>query len=369
MMIFHKIPGARNALLQTGNAPAEGYGDHKDWWGGTPILPTRNQPAEGGQSPVPNWEDEVCRLIAFLDDSDRSYGTIDTLAGNTSASSAMLTSTDPEKEFFHQLANELENRSKPDVASVFISDVEVINYQQKLLQALDRFGILELSFAEDAYPSPSNLYNVWDLIFYTDVKQTVQTPSDGRIAWISHPADVITCRLQYGAELGKEINIPEVFYLDRYLKARSEEIFTIQTDTLDALDNATKLGATNDSITMWENPKTKKTVDRRVIAKEAIALFEAQRNRIKNFAYWRDYEAAQAAGVQDLYYVPAVLTHIEPQHHKMQGEPKLLPDETEVIAHLETKIQKVKAHLEAMDQFMQSTCRSVCLSNLQFHIR
>ncbi|KAK4168064.1 hypothetical protein QBC43DRAFT_127748 [Cladorrhinum sp. PSN259] len=353
LMIYHKIPAARNALLNTTRQSLFGYGYDPYWWDGTAIV--------AANETVPNWEDEICRLMAFLDRSDRSYGTINVLAGETSTRRSTIVSyDDQEKEFFHQLADELENRGKPDVASVFISDVEVINYEDASLQSYDRFGILELSYPRDAEPRPKNLYNIWDLIFYSDLKQTAETPSDGRIAWISQPSDVITCRLQHGLgeELYDDIEIPEEFYLDRFLKFRSEQILKIQQDMITAYNGKTRLEKRKDAILKWTNPKGNVPVDREKLLGQAIETLEAKVRRIKNNVYWKQHMSAREHGGDVPEYLPTPHESLEPNHQWNEGEARLDADEQAAVNHLEAQINDLKLQLENLAKFKETASKS-----------
>ncbi|KAK3995107.1 hypothetical protein QBC44DRAFT_33588 [Cladorrhinum sp. PSN332] len=345
LMIYHEIPAARNALLETARGDVTTYGVHKTWWDGSPIVP------EGHQVPI--WEDEICRLMAFLDMSNRSYGTINTLAGDTSTRRSLMGSApgfhdDPEKEFFHQLAKELENRNIPD--KTFISDVEVINYETTSVQGPDRFGILELSYPKDA--GPHNLYNIWDLIFYADLHQTAQTPSDGRMAWISKPSDVVTCRIQYGDKLHNKVEIPEVFYLDRYLRSSSEQILEIQEDMIKAYRANEDYKQRDYQILNWTN-SAGVSFDREQLLKQALEKMEIKARRIISSVYWKQHMAARAQGGPVPEYLPARHEDLEPHHDWNEGQANLSPHEQAAVDYLELQIQDLKTQLDKVTKFKE----------------
>ncbi len=63
------------------------YGNNKDWWKGSEILQPEVQEAQAAGAEY-NWElkrvqwvAELHRLSAFLDSTERAYGTADLLAG------------------------------------------------------------------------------------------------------------------------------------------------------------------------------------------------------------------------------------------------------------------------------------------------
>lgn len=78
LTVLNQIPLARNILLQCGSEAAS-YGYNNEWWDGREIMPPgvlssiNNGDLEWGDSdvPKPNFEEELHRLMAFLD-PDRS---------------------------------------------------------------------------------------------------------------------------------------------------------------------------------------------------------------------------------------------------------------------------------------------------------
>lgn len=86
LVILHDIPSCRNALLSPGQLQDD-YGYNESWWSGDPIQPPatmyRQDEVESGEplSPaVPPLLSETQRLMAFLEITDRAYGSADALA-------------------------------------------------------------------------------------------------------------------------------------------------------------------------------------------------------------------------------------------------------------------------------------------------
>lgn len=76
LTILHSIPIAREELLWRDRV-APDYGNDSQWWNGQPALTTLEQ----AEAP---WEDavhETQRLMAFLDRSQRAFGSADVLSG------------------------------------------------------------------------------------------------------------------------------------------------------------------------------------------------------------------------------------------------------------------------------------------------
>ncbi|KAI5790188.1 hypothetical protein EDC01DRAFT_657928 [Geopyxis carbonaria] len=81
LTIFHSIPSARNAFLfQNRVLPNYGHGDK--WWNGEKIRVSRVIDLENERPWVAKSEEMISewqRLMAFLDQTDRAYGSVDTL--------------------------------------------------------------------------------------------------------------------------------------------------------------------------------------------------------------------------------------------------------------------------------------------------
>ncbi|EMR63837.1 putative ubiquitin interaction domain-containing protein [Eutypa lata UCREL1] len=88
LSIYHKIPLVRNILLSFPDS-ARTYGHNSEWWKGQPILKpevlaamARGEQVSGDDG-HPAFSEELHRLMAFLDNTDRSYATVDALTETT----------------------------------------------------------------------------------------------------------------------------------------------------------------------------------------------------------------------------------------------------------------------------------------------
>ena len=81
LKILHAIPMAREALLNR-TCTIPDYGHEKDWWDGTAIKSLRiiNLDLEGRQVNTDEIVHESQRLMAFLDATERAYGSTEVLA-------------------------------------------------------------------------------------------------------------------------------------------------------------------------------------------------------------------------------------------------------------------------------------------------
>ncbi|KAK8100968.1 hypothetical protein PG999_011342 [Apiospora kogelbergensis] len=194
--IYHSIPLVRNILLSYGSGSAvKDYGSHMDWWKGHAIKGPAQEAGEAGASSdgaFPSFVDELQRLVAFLDSTDRCYGSADVLAQT--------------EETNENLGKESDDHE--DTAHFILLDVgsNDLNFQwgevDCLYDALDR-----LFWNHALGPDP------WDL-------------QESKTATVE-PSDVLTIRFN-GEGLQRTCDIPAVLYVDRYVEERKNMAVELQ---------------------------------------------------------------------------------------------------------------------------------------------
>ncbi|AEO56463.1 hypothetical protein MYCTH_2117078 [Thermothelomyces thermophilus ATCC 42464] len=278
LMIYQQIPAVRNALLQTGETPRYGYGNKTDWWQGEPILPPQQPVTDGWyDDAIVSWSDEIHRLMAFLELSDRAYGTADVVARARHPDTR--DTGDAERDFFENFAESETGEAARENRETLVSSVEIVAFDDASPQGGDCFGLLDLQ-------------------------------------------------------------IPETFYLDRYLKSNGKKLQELQMETVALLKAYDANLHKEERLTRWVNPQTNKVYDRRVITKAAVRRCHEAIRRIRYRAYWRKHEQASADGEGE-YYLP--------EH---PGEPDLLPEEAAVVAHYEAKIAELENNLAEIERVM-----------------
>jgi hypothetical protein len=338
LTIFQQIPAVRNALLQTGEAPGYGYGNKSDWWRGEAIaLPGQSDPDGWANDPTVSWSDEVHRLMAFLELTERAYGTADVLA--KARHPETHDTDDPEKDFFQSFSESRPNEDTLGIRETLISSVEVVYLDNFSPQGGDRFGLLDLQIGKDNDPLPETLYNVLDWLFFVDLRLAREDPSATRMAWISQASEVLTCRFQ-GDGLPAPVQIPETFYIDRYLKSNGQKLQELQMEMITLLEAYDASMRKEADLIRWVNPQTNKAYDRRVLIKASVRRCQEKMARIRHRAFWRKHVQAPAEGEGEYYLAD----------HR--GEPSLLPEEASLIAHYESKIQQLEAQVAEMERVM-----------------
>lgn len=246
LSIYSKIPLARNFLLRCGS-PAPTYGHNTEWWKGNPILRpqvlaniARGEEA-WGEDLHPDFVEELHRLVAFLDRSERSYASADSIA-ETKAIDGSFGSwlPDIDDRLFHALADVC--------ADIPDSGIEKMTTTGKIMfvvdpsprqsetngQSDDEDGITSFIFLDivldfETYSWVETIYDALDHLLWSSALSLDYTfPQDARTAVLIEPAEVLTFRFG-GSGLVKPCQIPETFYADRYMNSRKELSIHFQT--------------------------------------------------------------------------------------------------------------------------------------------
>ena len=209
--ILHAIPMAREALLNR-NHMLPDYGREKDWWDGTPVKLLRivNVDSDGRHMNENDIIYECQRLMAFLDETDRAYGSIDVLAGLEGLGGY---ENDKIAKFYgawHSATAHVTTGSP--LASVFESRGTKRNKSDPTCTQSESFWCLNALIESDVAGHGLTLYEVIDRILWEDSNEEEETYFEGA-------GEVITIELanKVNEVPGLGIDIPAILYLDRYL--------------------------------------------------------------------------------------------------------------------------------------------------------
>ncbi|OTB11428.1 hypothetical protein K445DRAFT_322014 [Daldinia sp. EC12] len=249
LSIYHKIPIVRNILLQCGN-PARNYGHNSEWWRGQPILKHEHLAAMArgesiwGDEAHPEFTEELHRLMAFLDKTERSYGTvdglIDTRAIDPSFGSWM---PDVEDKLFEAIKEEAPNNPACDLEPMTTMGTILSCTPAQAEESPSEsdgdgwsdeerdtpFIFLDLQLEHEQYQWVNTFYDALDNLLWTHALTLDRRfPEDSNYAVLSKPAEVMTIRLS-GTGLVKPCEMPAILYVDRYMKDRKDLALKFQT--------------------------------------------------------------------------------------------------------------------------------------------
>lgn len=215
--IFHEIPMIRNVFLNIRDC-LPNYGTNKEWWSGEKItLPSMQVDDD---PPIYDEIDrELQRLMAFLDKTDRSYGSVDVLA-NLDEVKRMIRQNGPDVEsavlqaWKHIFEHSIYENYVKVIFSVGVASESSEDQPQE-------FAMLELSLpTKDS--AQETLYDIADETLWSN-----QTWDLADTPYLFHIAEVIAFKIEGGSE-HKRVDIPAVWYPDRYLKSSREAALEMQ---------------------------------------------------------------------------------------------------------------------------------------------
>ena len=239
--ILHSIPMAREALLLRDYTLPE-YGHGSEWWDGLAIQTSKvvdtSQPDEDIE-----WEEvlyEPQRLMAFLDETERSYGSVDVLAHLDGIGN----SRDIECSFLETWQSTAK-RAVPeyDLRRVFQNCAFVDDGYKP-------FNVLELQNYNDGTIKGYTLYDAFD-----DALWKGYSASDPEELFIDSVADVLIIRVNghTAGESGHGIKIPSVWYPDRYLKESAAAARQMRTDKEIIKEHIQKIGESQAKMTKFQD--------------------------------------------------------------------------------------------------------------------
>ncbi|KAI1171476.1 hypothetical protein F4777DRAFT_565466 [Nemania sp. FL0916] len=264
LTIYSAIPLARNALLRCGT-PASTYGHNTEWWAGQAILRPEvlARAARGydvwGDDARPDFTQELHRLMAFLDNSERSYASANGLAQTKEIDDPSSWATDYEDKLFQALKEAGVDSPNCGIEHM-VTDCQVVPVIPPLSEQSDPDGrdeedttasFLFLDIAlEYAYDRVTKLYDALDHLFWSSaLSSRCDYPRDGKTVVLLKPAEVLTIR--FGGEgLSQPCEIPAVFYADRYMNDRKELAIHFQTQIREIKDKLKQLAWSKEE---WSN--------------------------------------------------------------------------------------------------------------------
>ncbi|KAI0405240.1 hypothetical protein F4802DRAFT_606982 [Xylaria palmicola] len=314
LSIYNKIPLARNFLLQCGKQ-ARQYGQDTEWWKGKPILrmDVIAKLARGerlwGEEAHPDFTDELHRLVAFLDMSERSYASADNLAATKAIDESFgVWAPDVEDKLFQALQNSCVGN--PDsgieymtttgkVMSVMppLSDSSESERQDEEDESTTSFIFMDIVLDFDTYSWVDTMYDALDhLLWSSALSLEYDFPDNAKTAVLLHPAEVLTLRFG-GPGFVKPCQIPAVFYADRYMNDRKDLALHFQAQIREIKRALTKLACSGEErvkcsghVCNFRLQGISQSHDIRDCSKKMIEFAERLLERQKKNVQWRHFE-------------------------------------------------------------------------------
>ncbi|KMU86106.1 hypothetical protein CIHG_03894 [Coccidioides immitis H538.4] len=224
--ILHAIPLSREAFISRDTLISD-YGYHPQWWDGARIdLPAEASlidPDKQDESPDELFL-EMQRLMAFLDGTDRAFGSAEAVASILSVQRDDRLRFLPELlERWEHAAFTLESRSNV-FESVLVKKASFPNSPPIRVP----FALADITFDPDHVET---LYDVIDTSLWPDTPE-----SRSQEAWLEKIAPVFVMRLAVQDERERPVGvkIPATWYPDRYMELNKDFTRQLRTRRLEA---------------------------------------------------------------------------------------------------------------------------------------
>ena len=265
LTIYHSIPLAKEALMKRSFRRNE-YEHDSEWWKGAPISEKilRLAGEDDGFNETRKAVFEIQRLMAFLDETTRAYGSTETLVNLPVMQGSFAGTDDPysHSDIYKLLTVWRSTMNAPGMSvdefpSVFESVAtkgapEDSPDAPPLRQAFNLVGRPNTSKSTSI---EGTLYDELDFFIWKDV---AGAPPDD--IWIDQLAEVVTFRFDSGTNDGIGFRIPAIWYPDKYLYewrersrrireshlAMAEEVYNLEGEKQATLFQITKDGRTRD---------------------------------------------------------------------------------------------------------------------------
>lgn len=266
--ILHSIPAVRNAVLAF-PIVAHNYGYNPSWWSGTPIRPLGPKEVSAESSLASTRYTEVIqesqRLMAFLDQSARSYGTVEVLGGFKAIEEAVEPDSSVESlagKFLVVLRDASVHCSAPQLAELLYSTVSTADQEVG-------FSCFTQLLEDPPDRLTRSLYDIFD-------QQMFSEESPEETTYITRIGKVFTVRLmqQCPSAKGVNVDIPATWFADRYLEENHEITQEMCRSIRQCAKDIERIKERHDKLSTFAHFSTGNSVDALTLLKTSILAFE-----------------------------------------------------------------------------------------------
>ncbi|KAF9881205.1 ubiquitin interaction motif protein [Colletotrichum karsti] len=339
LTILHGIPQARNVLLAAGEQ-ARNYGFNREWWNGQRI----SAEAQFAGDSEPDFHQEIHRLMAFLDGTHRSYGSVEAMADLVPEPEPGNDTTTTERQFW----DTLNAKTDPETMKPLIHRAYPI-YIDTLEPAGDestRFAYLNFQLPKNQYEHTKTLYEVWDWLVWSDPLTWQEFTPGSKMVVLSEMGEVITFLLD--GDTPETIDIPEVWYPERYLEHRKNEARVIQEHIIWVLDNLFKAREDEYNSLHWLDGN--KPYDKREMLEKTIKEYEGQVRYLDGLGRFRELQKSDDGenAYTRLEEGPSILT--EEEGRLSQTAKQVVARCKQLLSEIDSKLAKIKWELERLNE-------------------
>lgn len=274
--ILHAIPLAREALLNLDHTIPD-YGIDAEWWDGVSIdvrtLQVAYPEVEENKNNSYKVIYEIQRLMSFLDQTERAYGSADALM--------QLIKATKQCKNDHSLGNildawataTLDADPETPLAETLMSEARRI-YSEHAEPEIHPCWCLELSIPENSESGPiqyRTLYDVVDFALWGSLQE-----GSSEYAYLHKLGDVLCVQLTRQIKdqsTGLGIKIPAIWYLDRYLETSREQALDMLAAERALRKEVERIDRAKARITKYKSPTGDQEYDALALIEQATQHF------------------------------------------------------------------------------------------------
>ncbi|GKT99928.1 hypothetical protein FLAG1_04049 [Fusarium langsethiae] len=346
LTIMHEIPIARNVLLNIGDLAAT-YGNNKNWWRGEEIL-SPEVLAEMRQETSWNhgkfnshtaFEEEIHRLMAFLDSTERGYGSTYALVD--------LMEHDgigKEKRFYEMLGQRHMETIRPimQVAALAL-------FHGDTLEEDATFGLLEIEHTRNEYKCIKTLYEALDHVMWSDTLGSETINKDTKVAFFKEMGEVLV--LDVAGDGPKDpIEIPQEFYPEKYMVSRKDEARRIQYGWRQTKKEMARLEKEKEQLDRlaetWVTDKAKTKSD---LLKRSAEQWEGYKNYLDGLGKFRALEKSGFDTTKYPDYHQAVPDRDDVAEEQYQTVEQVIEYSKKLLESIENRLKDLDAEMERVE--------------------
>lgn len=237
--IYHEIPMMHEMFLDRANVLGF-YGSNSEWWAGKPIqAPMMSSNVE---EDIADFLHELQRLMAFLDQTERSYGSAEALANLPFVRDFCRLDREPESAVLEAYKAVFSTDNQAKIKRIFSRGVDGPEERNS-----QEFAILQLPLPKkDSYAD--TIYDLADNVLWDSMSIDLDSSP-----FLTNIGEVITFQFTGWDESKKnKVVVPAVWYPDRYLDSGRQAALNMRLEKHRVEVGLERAQTTEDSITYHE---------------------------------------------------------------------------------------------------------------------
>jgi len=243
--ILHSIPLARNLLLCIGDVPGS-YGHSQDWWKGAEIV-------DSARWDTIDIAHELHRLLAFLDETDRSHGSVGALHKAIEQIIAEDASKGIESRLYDLLSQAFRTTIRP-----LLHEARPMTVGGALCDDDEEPTVFGYTVFEgpEAMAHTATLEEVWDRTVWHQALDATTKAWDPALqtSVLAAMGEIMAVEIRREAN-DVHLSIPPVWYPERYLESRKDVALRMQKLWLWSVRRLAELDDLADQKLYWRSSR------------------------------------------------------------------------------------------------------------------